>query len=55
MHDIDAVGMALTGAVWRMEMPKTGEDEGGWYRTQTWLPSWPCEKKIDTVVYVSIC
>ena len=24
------------GMVWRRETPKTGDDGGGWYRTQTW-------------------
>ena len=28
----------------RREMLKTGEDEEGWYRTQTWHPGWTREK-----------
>ena len=27
----------------RKETPKTGDDGGGWYRTQTWHPSWTRE------------
>ena len=28
-------GMTKMGVVWQSELPETGEDDGGWYRTRT--------------------